>query len=386
MIAEVKRAFYLFLVISIVFFPFQYHFFQLHTQVIQYLFAEPVFKLGNWLGIDPFFHDFSSDSKNLFVLTGLLLIISIISAMNGIFKDRITTEQMKKIATLVGSLFLSLIMIKYGFDKIFKHQFPLPEPNLLFTPLGQLDKDILYWSTMGSSYGYNLFLGCTELLTGILLFFRKTRAIGALAAVFICANIVAVNFSFDISVKLLSSFLLLLSLFIAIPYIQLLITLSNKNNTVQPNLVQTNKQGIRNTTQVILGIAILIESLFPYILSGNFNDDNSERPALHGSYEIIPENFDERQQIRRIHLHRDGYMIFQDWRDELTAYELNHDPIRQKFILRNIAGKSSQLNYSWKSKDSLLSIDGIAPSKQHFRKVNLDQLPLVTPLFHWTVD
>jgi hypothetical protein len=93
----------------------------------------------------------------------------------------------------------------------------LPEPNLLFTPLGQLDKDILYWSTMGSSYGYNLFLGCTELLTGVLLFFRKTRAIGALAAVFICANIVAVNFSFDISVKLLSSFLLLLSLFIAIP-------------------------------------------------------------------------------------------------------------------------------------------------------------------------
>ena len=38
--------------------------------------------------------------------------------------------------------FLALQLLQYGFDKVFKHQFYLPEPNTLYTPLGLLPPDL----------------------------------------------------------------------------------------------------------------------------------------------------------------------------------------------------------------------------------------------------
>ncbi|MBL0144471.1 MAG: hypothetical protein IPP48_00540 [Chitinophagaceae bacterium] len=69
--------------------------------------------------------------------------------------------------------YLIIILLKYGLDKIFKTQFYLPEPNTLFTTVGHLDKDILFWSTMGSSHLYNTITGCIEILAAVLLFLNQ---------------------------------------------------------------------------------------------------------------------------------------------------------------------------------------------------------------------
>ena len=52
----------------------------------------------------------------------------------------------------------------YGVQKLLMQQFFTPEANTLYTPLGRLDKDILFWTTMGLSRGYNIFLGVVERL------------------------------------------------------------------------------------------------------------------------------------------------------------------------------------------------------------------------------
>ena len=59
----------------------------------------------------------------------------------------------------------------------------------------------------GFSKGYNLFLGLGEFIAGTLLLHRKTRLIGTLIALSIITNIVAINFFYDIPVKLFSSFI-----------------------------------------------------------------------------------------------------------------------------------------------------------------------------------
>src|SRR5205085_9499653 len=109
--------------------------------------------------------------------------------------------------------YLCLQLLKYGVDKIFKNQFYLPEPNTLFTPAGMLDKDILYWSTMGTSYGYNIFLGSLEIAAALFILIKRTRLIGLLLSLGILINVTEVNFGFDISVKLFSLFLLFFNLY-----------------------------------------------------------------------------------------------------------------------------------------------------------------------------
>jgi hypothetical protein len=70
---------------------------------------------------------------------------------------------------------------------------------------------------MGASRWYAMFGGFAEVVPGLLLFFRRTRTIGALLSAAVMTNIVALNFFYDVPVKLYSSHLLLLSIFLAGP-------------------------------------------------------------------------------------------------------------------------------------------------------------------------
>ncbi len=96
------------------------------------------------------------------------------------------------------SYYLALQLLKYGFDKVFKAQFYLPEPNTLFTPLANLTPDILYWSAMGTSRFYSVFMGLLEIIPAILLLFKPTRVIGAMIASLVLLNVVMINFGFAI--------------------------------------------------------------------------------------------------------------------------------------------------------------------------------------------
>ena len=123
--------------------------------------------------------DFSSDSLSMFLLFGCLFLTSIVFSFIKSF--RIKTKYIESLF----SFYLALILLKYGFDKVFKAQFYLPEPNILFTRFGNLDRDILFWSTMGTSYSYSLILGLIEVGIAILLLIPQTKIIGAMLSCFV---------------------------------------------------------------------------------------------------------------------------------------------------------------------------------------------------------
>ncbi|WP_123920949.1 hypothetical protein [Chryseobacterium balustinum] len=155
--------------------------------------------------------DYSSDSYSMLVLIIILLLTSTI------FSFLIKKKWMEIFLSITGYvcvIYISVILIKYGIDKIFKAQFPEPEPNILFTRFGNLDKDILFWSTIGTSKIYNIIMGSIEFFSGVLLLFKRTRFLGLLLAIISFAQILIINISFDISVKLFSLILLLMSLFL----------------------------------------------------------------------------------------------------------------------------------------------------------------------------
>jgi hypothetical protein len=108
--------------------------------------------------------------------------------------------------------YLAFELLGYGFSKLFPRQFPPLAETQLVERFGDASPMGLLWTFMGYSQPYVIFAGAMELLPAVLLCFRRTALLGGLAATAVMANVVAMNFCFDVPVKLNSSFLLLLAI------------------------------------------------------------------------------------------------------------------------------------------------------------------------------
>ena len=100
-----------------------------------------------------------SDSEILYLIALAVLGFSILFNVVLLFFKNDYSKNVSTFTHVAIVYILIFYLLKYGADKLFKHQFYIPEPNTLHTPLGYLSKDILFWSSMSSSYLYNLFMG-----------------------------------------------------------------------------------------------------------------------------------------------------------------------------------------------------------------------------------
>src|SRR6185369_15591502 len=108
-------------------------------------------------------------------------------------------------------------MLTFGINKVIPLQFVPPNLADLVTPIGMFSLRDLFWRLTGASPGYVIFMGCTELLAGILLFFKRTEILGALVTTGVLTNVVAINYGYDVGVKLFSSHLLVMAVFLLVP-------------------------------------------------------------------------------------------------------------------------------------------------------------------------
>ncbi|GAA4336257.1 hypothetical protein GCM10023184_31460 [Flaviaesturariibacter amylovorans] len=256
-----------------------------------------------------------SDSLQQWLLAGLLLLAAILPAL--LLNRRagwVERRERAQRALRAGlSLYLATVLLVYGCDKLFKAQFYLPEPNTLYTPLGQLDKDILYWSTVGTSYSYNLFLGGTEVLAAVLVFFTRTRRAGLLLTAGTMAQVLAVNLCFGITVVLFSGFLLFVSLLLLAPDAgRLFAVLSGRAAAAAPVVPRAPLWCV--VLKAFIGFLALAEALYPSLRSGHWNDDRAPRPLLHGAYEVLSGALSPTigPPPVRLFVHRRGYLVFQD--------------------------------------------------------------------------
>lgn len=399
---NLSLSFPIFILLGILFIPFTFHFFEFQFEITEFVFGGIVDFLSDSFGIQTTLNGFTSDSKRVYLLIAVLIFSSVGIS---ICLHQFQLSEKKRIKLIfyiriIATYYLACILLKYGFDKLFKCQFYLPEPNILNTQLGNLDKDILFWSTMGSSYSYSIFMGLMEIIPGLLLFFKKSRNIGFLLAIGVFVNIIAVNFSFDISVKLYSAFLLTLTIYLFSPVIiPLWYLLSNKQNNADSNQ-KTNvtfypKKSIVGPVKVFCIIFILLESLYPYLESGNFNDDKFPRPVLHGAYELqyslIGNDSISKQksEIRKIYIHRDAYLIFEDQNNEMYDYKFSINVAKRQFILTDYNLQKQAFDYTFSDKTKLLKMklhSSIKSEVYILKKVDWRKMPLLQKQFHWTVD
>jgi hypothetical protein len=141
---------------------------------------------------------------------------------------------------------LAVSMFGYGFDKVFPLQFDAASRSQMVGMYGDLSLYDLVWQFLGASKLYTIFGGCLEVLAGLMLLVPSLSVAGALLCTVVLGNVVALNIAYNIPVKIVSSNLLLMAMFLVAPYAKRLGALLILNQPVEatPAVPLSTRRGI----------------------------------------------------------------------------------------------------------------------------------------------
>ena len=137
---------------------------------------------------------------------------------------RRSSERAKAAGLLAVRILLAASMLEYGMTKVIPTQFPEPPLTALVTPAGEMTLSALLWTTIGSAPAYQIATGCVEVLAGVLLLLPWTVPLGALLALVSLLQVLLLNLTFDIGVKLVTTHLIVLALILLAPFARELVT------------------------------------------------------------------------------------------------------------------------------------------------------------------
>lgn len=131
-------------------------------------------------------------------------------------RQRVSSRTVEWIYLGLRYYLVSVLMV-YGWIKVFPAQMPPPGPDRLLQPIGDASPMGLAWTFIGASPAYQSFSGAMELLAGFLLIFRRTALLGAMVSFGVMLNVAALNYFYDVPVKLFSTHLVVLSFMLMLP-------------------------------------------------------------------------------------------------------------------------------------------------------------------------
>ena len=183
----------------------------------------------------------------------------------------------------------AVLLMSYGLEKVLITQadFP-PAPSALLKPLGSFDPASFFFAYLAASPAYQAFAGSVELLAGILLIPRRTTAIGALLAVGAMANVLVVNWAFDIRMYRISLSTFIIAVFLLLPDLPRLANVLVLNRTVLPAKARWLFDAPRlNKLAQILGVCFLIGEI-AFLLRRDMTEGMHwrGRPPLYGAYVV----------------------------------------------------------------------------------------------------
>lgn len=309
-------------------------------------------------------------------------------------RRRINYERLNQTLWIYVRYGLAISVMGYGFAKIFKTQFPEPGFFRLLESYGDSSPMGLAWTFMGYSKAYNYFTGIAELLAGLMLF-RKTSSLGALITIAVMTNVVMMNFSFDIPVKLYSAHLLLMAIYVLSPDFQRIWNFFTHREVNVPErqfLIWPEKY---NTARLV------IKTLFiGYIFYSSVDQgleiqkqwgDKAPKPDMYGLYQVehfvlngdtLPSLTSDTIRWQHLVIQWEGRTHIQMMNDKFSHYSLEKDSSEQKLTIFSrrdtvnknyftydfVEGESLDLQGTW-GKDTL-SVEMIRRTKDDFLLLN----------------
>jgi hypothetical protein len=153
--------------------------------------------------------------------------------------------------------------------KLIPLQFGEPGVWRLIEPYGESSPMGLLWTFMGHSPAYVMFTGFAETLGGVLLLARRTATLGALVVVGVMANVVMLNFCYDVPVKLFSSHLLITALVLLAPDARRLVDVFVRQRATTPPSLRPPFATSRARRRWLIGKSIVVTLLVLGALADN---------------------------------------------------------------------------------------------------------------------
>ncbi|MBW8873963.1 MAG: hypothetical protein JF614_03295 [Acidobacteria bacterium] len=296
---------------------------------------------------------------------------------------------------------LATAMMSYGAIKIIKSQFPSPSLDRLLQPIGDQSPMGLLWTFMGFSASYNVFTGLGEFLGGLLLTTRRTLLLGALLSIAVLSNIVMLNFSYDVPVKLYSLHLLAMAVFLCLPELRRLAHFFVLNRSAEPVEFPRlfarrwlDRGALAVRTIFVVGFAGLC---FYQAWDGRKTyGDLAPRAALRGIWDVdqfeadgktLPPLVNDPIRWHRVIFDRIGRMGIQSMNESRRRFSFKEKPRTNVIMLTRTDDPKwkSTLSYT-QTGPGLVAMEGMFDGRKvraTLRRVDKSDFLLISRGFHW---
>ena len=372
----------------------------------------PMREITNWLAEHVFgvrlpilYTGNSGDTVFHWIQTAWLLALAmaITAAWCTLQPDRSREERWHRWFRVFIRFALAAQMFYYGMAKIIPTQFPPPSLVTLVESVGNLSLSDLLWTHIGASTPYQVFTGCAEILSGILLLAPRTTLLGALIGLADMTQVFVLNMTYDFGLKQISFHYLLMFAFLIAPDARRLANVLVLNRSAEPSsppdLFATplaNRRAL--VAQVVFGIYLI--GMFTWVATRSYYAEGGpgvERSPLYGIWNVeelsvdgqsrppVLNDYDRRW--RRAIFDTPDVLVFQRTDDSFAHYEAAIDASRRAIVLtkRNGGNWRAAFTFERPSSDRLV-LEGAMDGHQlriRLRLVELDTFRLLNSRFRW---
>ena len=296
-------------------------------------------------------------------------------------------EQRLRLAVRV---LLAASMIEYGMTKVIPTQFPAPPLTALVTPAGEMTLSAMLWTTIGSSPAYQIATGCVEVLAGVLLLLPWTVPLGALLALVSMLQVLLLNLTFDIGVKLVTAHLIGLAVILLVPAIRL-----KTDTTLEVRLKADTTIG--RLLPLALGVYLLATQAWINWSFWQVGGGGQPKSVLYGIWDVErltvdgqarpAESNDYDRRWRRVIFDSPDVVVFQRTDDSFARYGVSIDAATGTLALRKGASRTWTSRFTYdRASDGRLGLDGAMDGHRiqaDLRRMDPSAFPLLNSGFRW---
>jgi hypothetical protein len=405
----VQRALFRFLFSYLVLysFPFPLNLIPVYGEVLKQSYMEIWRGVTPWVGEHVFgvkvLPRFSGGGDTTFgyvlIFCYLILALAATAVWTLLDRKRANYTQLHEGLRVYVRFVLAVAMIRYGAYKVIPEQFGTPFPSTLLQPIGDSSPMGLLWTFMGSSIPYVIFTGAAEMVGGLLLAARRTTLLGALVCIGVLSNVVMLNFSYDVPVKLYSSHLFLMAVFLVAPDLKRLASLFVWNRWVPPaehRPLFARRQG--KLAALVFGTVFILYATVAALRESNKNRlefaETATRQRLYGVWEVeepatsgaVGPSAMDGTLGRRLVFEWPGVIGIQHAHaTEVHEYELRLDPGPHVFTLCCDPEWTAAISFKRAGPD-VLDLEGTVngkPIRGRYRRMDDSRFLLISRGFRW---
>lgn len=303
--------------------------------------------------------------------------------------------------TVIVRFYVGLMLINYGLIKIVKLQFPSPGIYRLIQDYGDSSPMGLAWTFLGFSEGYNLFMGIAE-IAAVLLLFRRTMTLGAITTLMTTSNVMAINYFYDVPVKIISTALVVMTLFLLLNDAKRLFKFFLTGEAISLPVIKApeiKKKWLRITKlafkTLLVGHALLYGVIEVLDTRGEYGD-RAPKPKLYGLYNVdlyiknndtVPPLMTDSVRWKQFVIEWEGYARVNHMTNRATTFTTKLDTVLRKIDLTTRKDTTIKCSFIYDySNPDQFNLKGVIQSDSvsiFMTKKNLNDYLLMNRGFHW---